>query len=130
MAYYRSSRRLSPAAKVRRVACPETYGPRQLKGCGAPAGEPCRNPDGTPRTSNHQARVKAHKAAFPPVESIHAAGGAARDHYGREHAVGHGPAAHGSICPRCDEQMLTTDAMVKTPRGWIHRACAPGADDQ
>ena len=109
------------AQKVRRVACPD---------CTAAAGAPCAYPNGQRRATNHIARVKAHTKAYPPVPSIHADGGAARDYYGREHKTPAGRAAYGTLCPRCDEPMQGTGDMVKTSRGWIHRACAPGGDDE
>lgn len=120
------SRPLKQVEKVRRVACPAP----EDGGCGAPIGKKCTSAAGGDRQSNHFARIRAHRKAFPPVPSIRAEGGPARDHYGREHAAGPSGASYGGTCPRCDEPLTTGgDGIVNTSRGWIHRACAPGADE-
>lgn len=118
---------LDQVQKVQRVPCPPQIG--RLIGCGADKGAPCVDPNGKPRESNHQARIKAHKIAFPAVESVHIGTSGARDHYGREHAATPSGAAYGGPCPRCDESLSVGSGIVKTSRGWIHRACAPGAEE-
>lgn len=124
---------LSQAEKVRRVECPPTigYGASAKTGCGAAVGEKCRDAKGVERDANHAARVKAHKIAYPAVESIHVGGGAARDHYGREHSAAPSGARFDAPCPRCDESLaIGGKRPVKTSRGWMHPQCAPGADDE
>lgn len=128
-AFKRRRRPNGQVAKVRRVACPANpaYGP---PGCGAPAGEKCRNDDGTEREANHKARIKAHKREYPTHESIHVSQDTARDYYGRAHE-GTSGALYDQPCVRCDESLTIGQGRpVKTKRGYVHALCASGADDE
>lgn len=124
-----SGRPSAQTIKVRRVECPAhpAYGP---SGCGAPAGEKCRDDDGTEREANHKARITAHKRAYPTHESIHVSQDVARDYYGREHE-GRSGALYDQPCVRCDESLTIGQGRpVKTKRGYVHALCASGADDE
>lgn len=113
------------AAKVRKVAalaaCPK---------CGADKSSPCVD-----TTGNHRERVtaagKVNQAHREQFSDRHDDPLGERDHYGRQHQSAGGPgAAYGGDCDRCGNPMREARGMVQTSRGWIHRACAPGANDE
>jgi hypothetical protein len=94
------------ATKIRRVTCPE---------CDAAPGARCMDGVYT-RDANHQARVKAHQKAFPPIPRGEAPAGVL--------------AWFDGDCARCPERIQRHVHQVVQRKGsWIHTSCASGSRD-